>query len=53
MLKTDQVKLNVDIFRARKQFGDLGIVGAPSVVERRPTTRAIRLGVGRFTISPL
>jgi pSer/pThr/pTyr-binding forkhead associated (FHA) protein len=53
MLKTDQVKLNVDIFRARKQFGELGIVGAPSIVERRPTTRAIRLGVGRFTISPL
>jgi pSer/pThr/pTyr-binding forkhead associated (FHA) protein len=45
MLATDGNKLNVDIHRARKQFSALGIQDAASVVERRPGSGHVRLGV--------
>jgi hypothetical protein len=45
MLRTDTNKLNVDIHRVRKQFSALRIQGAASVVERRPGTGLVRLGV--------
>lgn len=45
MLATDSNKLNVDIHRVRKQFSTLGIQDAASVVERRPGTGHLRLGV--------
>jgi hypothetical protein len=45
MLATDELRLNVDVCRARKQFAALGIQGAASIVARRPGTGRIRLGV--------
>jgi hypothetical protein len=45
MLATDLNKLNVDIHRARKQLGALGIQGAAGLVERRPGSGEIRLGI--------
>jgi pSer/pThr/pTyr-binding forkhead associated (FHA) protein len=45
MLRTDTNKLNVDIHRLRKQFSALRIQGAAAVVERRPGTGLVRLGV--------
>ncbi len=45
MLRTDPTKLNVDVFRARRQLGELGVLGAANLVERRGATRALRLGV--------
>jgi hypothetical protein len=45
MLATDVNKLNVDIHRVRKQLGALGVEGAAGVVERRPGTGQVRIGV--------
>lgn len=45
MLATDLNKLNVDIHRARKQFAQLGIQNAAGIVERRPGTGELRIGV--------
>jgi len=45
MLATDMNKLNVDIHRARKQFAQLGIQNAAGLVERRPGTGELRIGV--------
>ncbi|MEO5730054.1 MAG: FHA domain-containing protein, partial [Byssovorax sp.] len=35
MLATDELRLNVEVCRARKQFSALGIQGAASIVDRR------------------
>jgi len=53
MLGTDKNKLNVDIFRARKQFADAGVEGAANIVERRASTRQLRIGVGALDIQRL
>lgn len=45
MLATDSNKLNVDIHRVRKQLSALGIQDAAGVVERRPGSGHVRLGV--------
>lgn len=45
MLATDDNKLNVDIHRVRKQLSALGIQGAAGVVERRPGSGLVRLGI--------
>ena len=45
MLKMDENHLNISIHRARTQLGKLGVADAASLVERRPGTRQIRLGV--------
>jgi hypothetical protein len=46
-------QLNVDVFRIRKQFAALGIVDAASIVERRPRTRQLRIGVQRVSVVTL
>jgi hypothetical protein len=43
-------RLNVDVFRIRKQFAACAIVGAARIVERRPRTRQLRIGTGRVLI---
>lgn len=53
MLNIDSAKLNTLIFRARKQFASLGVGGAARLVERRPATRQLRLGVDRVEMRPL
>lgn len=50
MLGIDKNKLNVDIFRARKQFVDANIEGAASIVERRPSTQQVRIGLSALDI---
>ncbi|EYF02781.1 FHA domain protein [Chondromyces apiculatus DSM 436] len=50
MLAVDPLKLNVDVSRARKQLGDAGIRGAAGLIERRPTTGQLRLGVARVEV---
>lgn len=44
-LEMDVGKLNVEIHRARKQLAALGVQGAAGLVERRPGTHEIRIGV--------
>lgn len=50
MLATDELRLNVEVCRARKQFSALGIEGAASIVDRRMGTGRIRLGVERVDV---
>ncbi|MDC0746523.1 FHA domain-containing protein [Polyangium mundeleinium] len=45
MLATDVNKLNVDIHRARRQLAVLGVQNAAGLVERRPSTGELRIGV--------
>jgi pSer/pThr/pTyr-binding forkhead associated (FHA) protein len=51
MLGVDAARLNVDIFRVRKQLGALGIHGAADLIERRST--AVRIGTDRVEVVPL
>lgn len=44
-LQISTEQLNVDIFRIRQQFGTLGFENPGGVIERRPRTRQLRLGV--------
>ncbi|WP_437678271.1 hypothetical protein [Sorangium sp. So ce131] len=50
MLATDELRINVDVCRARKQFAGLGIQDAASIVDRRVGTGRIRLGVERVDV---
>jgi hypothetical protein len=43
-------QLNLDVFRVRKQFAAAGVVDAVNVIERRSTTRQIRVGTGQIAI---
>jgi hypothetical protein len=53
MLATDPRRLNVDIFRVRKQLADLGIYGAAGIIARRPGTGQLRLGTHRVEVHKL
>src|SRR5262249_4752869 len=53
MLATDPRRLNVDVFRVRKQFADLGIHGAAGIIARRPGTGQLRLGIPRVEVHKL
>jgi hypothetical protein len=44
-------KLNLCVFRIRQQLSLQGVVDAPQVIERRRSSRQIRLGTGRVTIA--
>ncbi|XXT20085.1 hypothetical protein WME94_00780 [Sorangium sp. So ce429] len=50
MLATDELRIHVDVCRARKQFAGLGIQDAASIVDRRVGTGRIRLGVERVDV---
>jgi hypothetical protein len=53
MLATDARKLNVDVFRVRRQLASLGIHGAAGIVARRPGTGQLRLGTDRIEVAKL
>jgi hypothetical protein len=53
MLATDSRKLNVDVFRVRRQFAELGIYGGAGIIARRPGTGQLRLGTERVQVSKL
>ena len=50
MLATNLSQLTLDIYRARRQFSDAGVVDSAQVVERRTTSRELRIGVEQLTI---
>jgi pSer/pThr/pTyr-binding forkhead associated (FHA) protein len=50
---TDGPRLNVDVFRNRRQFAALGIHGAAGIIERRPGTGQLRLGTARVEVTKL
>jgi hypothetical protein len=50
-LRVSSERLNIDIFRIRRQFASLGWIADPaSIVERRPRNKQLRIGAGRLTI---
>lgn len=52
-LRVPPERLNVDIFRIRKQFYSAGLPNPACVVERRPRTKQLRLGLSRVSIAAL
>lgn len=46
-------QLNIDVFRVRKHFAAAGFVDAASVIERRTSTRQIRIGVAVIEITQI
>ena len=49
-LGTSPTQLNVDIFRIRKQFAALDLGETAAVIERRPRTRQLRIGVQNLLV---
>jgi hypothetical protein len=43
-------QLNIDVFRIRKQFEAAGVRDAVGVIERRPMSRQLRIGVEKLTV---
>lgn len=52
-LRTDRERLNIDIFRIRKQFSAAGVADAAGIIERRPGTQQLRIGVRRLEVLTL
>jgi hypothetical protein len=46
----EPARLNIDVFRIRKQFAAKGIVRAEAIIERRLRTRQLRIGTGRLSV---
>lgn len=53
MLNTTPEWLNVQVFRARRQLAEHGVIDAPRIVERRVRTRQIRFGIDEIRLLPL
>jgi pSer/pThr/pTyr-binding forkhead associated (FHA) protein len=51
MLATSFNKLQVHVFRARRQLGEAGILNAADIVERRTDTGQIRIGVSDVSVN--
>lgn len=52
LLKMDENHLNISIHRARAQLGKLGVADAATLIERRPGTRQLRLGLDAIEVVP-
>ena len=52
-LKIDRVHLNIAIFRIRKQFEAAGLHNAAGIIERRPSTQQLRIGVSTVSVESL
>jgi hypothetical protein len=50
MLATTLPQLTLDIYRARRQFSDAGVIDSAQIVERRASSRELRIGVERLRI---
>jgi hypothetical protein len=50
LLHVGPEKLALDTFRVRRQFSAAGFVHATAIVERRPATKELRIGVSNITI---
>jgi FHA domain len=49
-LGTSSTQLNVDIFRIRKQFSTLDLSETAAVIERRPRTKQLRIGIANLVV---
>lgn len=53
MLDVDPQRLNVEVYRARRQFAAEGLCAPGRLIERRSTSRQLRFGMGDFVIERL
>lgn len=53
MLGAAPPKVNLEVFRARRQLAECGVEDAARLVERRPHARQLRIGVGRLSVEAL
>lgn len=53
MLGAAPPKVNLEVFRARRQLAECGIEDAARLVERRPHARQLRIGVARLSVEAL
>lgn len=44
-------QLNIDVFRCRRQFADLGVSDSASIIERRPRGKQLRIGTGKLLVA--
>ncbi len=51
MLRVDRNKLNLLMFRARRQLAELGVQDAQGLIEHRPDSRQCRLGVAGLDVT--
>jgi hypothetical protein len=51
MLATNLAQLTLDIYRARRQFSDAGVVDSAQLVERRTSSRELRIGVEQLSVN--
>jgi hypothetical protein len=51
MLATSLAQLTLDIYRARRQFSDAGVVDSAQLVERRTSSRELRIGVEQLSVN--
>lgn len=49
-LGMDVMKLNTEVYRLRKQFVEMGVQGAAGLIERRPGTYEIRIGLTNIDV---
>lgn len=49
-LRTTSAQLNIDVFRIRQHFAKAGLGDVVSIIERRPSTKQLRIGVGSLEI---
>lgn len=52
-LRSDSDRLYIDVFRARRQLAQAGIADAARLIERRPGTGLLRIGVSALELVPL
>jgi hypothetical protein len=52
-LRTTSAQLNIDVFRIRQHFAKAGILEVVNVVERRPSSKQLRIGLGALEIRTL
>lgn len=50
MLGVEEIKLNVEVYRARRDLAELGVVDAAAIIERRRGLRTLRIGAPRVTV---
>ena len=53
MAFSDVIRLNVEIHRARTEFGRRGVPNSPTLIERRRSSGQLRLGTGAIHIEDL
>jgi pSer/pThr/pTyr-binding forkhead associated (FHA) protein len=52
-LRVTPEQLNLDVFRIRQQFSSLGFSSPAEVIERRPRTRQLRLGIADLLVDKI